>query len=70
MIKVYYWLLYFYYKKMNKISSAKKIVSLLDHFKKLNHKQFNPVLITDIDGVLVRGSNPIQTTLSALHKIT
>ena len=46
-----------------------KIDKLVRHFKKFNYKEYNPVLVTDIDGVLVRGSTPIQTTLDALHKI-
>lgn len=54
---------------MKNCSAVSKIASLHNHFRKLNHREFNPVLITDIDGVLVRGSNPISTTLSALHKI-
>lgn len=54
---------------MKNYSSVSKIAALHSHFKNLKHKEFNPVLITDIDGVLVRGSNPIITTLSALHKI-
>lgn len=54
---------------MKNFSSVSKITALHSHFRNLKHKEFNPVLITDIDGVLVRGSNPISTTLSALHKI-
>lgn len=51
------------------MSKSQKITALLQHFKKLNHKSYNPVLVTDIDGVLVRGSIPISTTLQALHNI-
>lgn len=51
------------------MSKSQKISALLQHFKKLNHKSYNPVLVTDIDGVLVRGSTPISTTLEALHNI-
>lgn len=40
-----------------------KVASLVNHFKKLNYKSYNPVLVTDIDGVLVRGNTPISTTL-------
>lgn len=54
---------------MKNLSSISKLTALHNHFKNLKHKEFNPVLITDIDGVLVRGSTPISTTLSALHKI-
>lgn len=54
---------------MKNFSSVSKMAALHGHYKNLKHKEFNPVLITDIDGVLVRGSNPISTTLSALNKI-
>jgi len=43
--------------------------SLINHLKSLRINSFNPILITDIDGVLVRGSTPIKSTLSALIKL-
>jgi ribonucleotide monophosphatase NagD (HAD superfamily) len=43
--------------------------SLINHLKRQNISSFNPILISDIDGVLVRGSTPIKTTLSALKKV-
>jgi ribonucleotide monophosphatase NagD (HAD superfamily) len=39
---------------------------LIKHFKSLskaNKTNFKPIIITDIDGVLVRGSTPIPGTL-------
>lgn len=45
------------------MSTPHKIQSLINHFKSIKLTKYNPVLITDIDGVLVRGATPIPTTL-------
>ena len=40
--------------------------NIVKHLKDLgvkNSQSFNPILITDIDGVLVRGNTPIPGTL-------
>lgn len=34
-----------------------------------NYGKFNPIIISDIDGVLLRGSTQIPGTLRALHRL-
>ena len=51
-------------------NNMKNIISKIT--SKLNHQQiknFQPVIISDIDGVLVRGKIPIPSTHQALNKI-
>lgn len=38
---------------------AKKLINL----PKIQNQKFKPIIISDIDGVLVRGNNPIPGTL-------
>lgn len=46
-----------------------KIIKQITNNIKATGKQFNPIIITDIDGVLIRGNYPIPGTLNALRKI-
>lgn len=46
-------------------SKAKKLIQL--ELKK--SRPFKPIIVSDIDGVLVRGNTPIPQTLEAMQKI-
>jgi ribonucleotide monophosphatase NagD (HAD superfamily) len=46
-----------------------KLLNYVRHQTVLNKGVFNPIIISDIDGVLVRGERQIDQTLDALKRI-
>ena len=44
-------------------------IRLLVQLEKNKNRPFKPVIVSDIDGVLVRGGTPIPGTLEAMRKI-
>ncbi len=54
---------------MKAISIIKNKAKILVDLQRKRSRPFRPVIISDIDGVLVRGQTPIPLTLDAMEKI-